>query len=107
MPEKYDAETSKILSEGELLQDMIRGDGWAIVKRKLTEMISMLDSIKAIPDDIKQDPVKMSFESRVREGAASILETWLKDIEGTAEQTKQNRETMEKKKDNEIIHREP
>jgi len=85
--EKLDDETMRLKIIAKSLQELIVHDGWAIARDRLTNKILELQNAFAIDD---KTPEEMFFDLRARKIATTILFDWLKDIEGTVDQTEIN-----------------
>ena len=84
---KLNKETQEVLSDGDQLSLMIKGTGWAIARKRLIDQVMDLQSIRNINE---AEPEKMMLDIKARNTAVDILIDWLKDIEGSAEQFKNN-----------------
>jgi len=76
---KPDQETGKILSEGEELANLVKGIGWSIVKKRLTEEIVSLGDIFTL-----NNKENLAIELGARQMATEILLNWMKKVEGDA-----------------------
>lgn len=85
--EKLDPETSRIKAISKSLQELIKHDGWDIARARLTDRILELQNAFNIED---KSPEEMFIELRANKKASIILFDWLKDIEGTVDQTQTN-----------------
>lgn len=86
-----DNETTRQLTDGEELQRMTESKGWGIARQRLVDMILDLQNIHNL-DDASIDNVVIDIKSR--KAAVAIMHAWLKDIEGSVEQHKSNRDLM-------------
>ncbi|MCK9370772.1 hypothetical protein M0R04_12755 [Candidatus Dojkabacteria bacterium] len=73
------AETQKIITEGEELKQMVNSEGWRIARQKLGAKVASLSDILLIED---VDPNKLMLQLAANQQAIKILITWLKEIEG-------------------------
>lgn len=76
---KTDKDTGKVLSEGEELMNLVKGRGWSIVKKRLTDEIVSLGDIFSLTN--KEN---LAIELGARQMATEILLKWLKRVEGDA-----------------------
>ena len=80
-----DKETSEIRHKADLLFDLTQHEGWGIAREKLIESITDLQNAFNIETESAD---KMLINLQARKMSASILYDWLKQIEGTAQQSK-------------------
>lgn len=98
-----DAETSKILSDGEEVGNLINSRGWAIVKTKLDEKILDLQNINNLDTSV---PDTLTQQLLGRKLASELLFNWLKnDVIGFAEQQDSHRASLLPKDDHGFIDR--
>lgn len=86
-----DKETAKQLTDGEELQRMTESRGWGIARQKLVDSIIDLQNIHNV-NEASIDNVVVDIKSR--KAAVAILHAWLKDVEGTVDQHKSNKDLM-------------
>lgn len=91
-----DAETSKILSEGERLKQLVESDGWKIVRERL--MNRMIDVQSVLGLDI-EDPQKMLIAVGARKQAIQIIYDWFRDIDGDVSRYADNKAAVIEKKE--------
>ena len=101
-PFKPDAETDKVITEGERMERLIEGEDYRLVKAKLLEKILVLDRNSSI-DTTGKTFEQIGQETLARAGAVSIIMEVINDIEGIATQSKATREAMSINNNNEII----
>lgn len=90
---EVDKETSKQLTDGEELQRMTESKGWGLARAKLVDLIIDLQNIHNLDEGgASIDNVVVDIKSR--KAAVAILHAWLKDVEGTVEQHKNNKDLM-------------
>lgn len=90
---EVDKDTQKQLTDGEELQRMTESRGWGIARQKLVEMILDLQNIHNLDEgNASIDNVVVDIKSR--KAAVAIMHAWLKDIEGSVEQHKNNKDLM-------------
>jgi hypothetical protein len=91
---EMDKETQKIMTEGEELQLMVRGNGWGIARRKLDELFSTFNLTNLVTDG--KTPEQIVEEIKVTQLALSIINRWLEDVEGSAKSHEFNKQTKTK-----------
>lgn len=80
---KVDAETQKLLDDGEALTDLVSSRGWGIIKENLLQRINHLKSIETLPaEDVGQ--ILTALEGR--KTAIAEMSEWLSDVEATVHQ---------------------
>lgn len=99
---KLDKDTQKILSDGEKMEEFVKGEGWALAKKKLYDRLITLDSISSVPKK-GFTPERRLKEFEIREGVVSVILDWISDIEGTAQSAKHNREAMREVREDSIV----
>lgn len=87
MNDKLDKETSQIQAIARSLKGLIEHEGWNIARDRLTERILNLQNAFNIEGKTADE---MFVDLRARKIASTILFDWLKDIEGTVDQTQTN-----------------
>ena len=91
---EIDKETREIMQAGEKIERLVDNDAWKEVKKKLFDKLITFDSITGIPKD-KKSLEEIGKEAVLREAVVSIILDWIKDIEGIANQSKNNKKTFE------------
>lgn len=90
--DNLDADTSKELSDGEEVANLLQSRGWGVVKPKLDNFILDLQNINNL-DDSK--PETLSIQLAARRLASELLFTWLQNnLYGYAEQQKTNAQML-------------
>lgn len=82
-----DSETKKIVSEQDMLRELVGHQGWKVARKKMSEKILDLQDAFKIDD---RTATAMLNDLRVRKKAAQILFEFLQEIEGTAQQAEDN-----------------
>ena len=82
-----DNETEQILSEQQLLKDLVSHQGWGVARRIIADKILELQNAFELED---KTATAMLQDLRARKKAASILWAFLKEIEGGASQSTDN-----------------
>lgn len=90
---KIDKETHKVLKEGDLLQELVKSDGWKIVQKRFTDMVIELGDVFSIKD---AEPEAAFRQLAARQIAIELVMNWMKDIEGRARQHAANSEAYGK-----------
>lgn len=85
--EKLDPETSRIKAIADALKSLTQNEGWPIARDRLTTKILDLQNAFSIEGKTADE---MFVDLRARKIASTILFEWLKDIEGTVDQTQTN-----------------
>ena len=80
---KPDKETREVLSLGAKYHDLQKSEDWAFAKSILNDKIKVLDSISTLPKDITAEEKIKQLETRA--GAIELIESWIKEIEDSAE----------------------
>ncbi len=75
-------DTQKVLREGEQIANLVKSDGWRLVRAKLFNKITDLNSVLGIAGKTNEEIVR---ELGVRQETVKALFEWLREIEGTAE----------------------
>lgn len=97
---KPDRETQKVLSDQEKIKLLTEHDGWGIVRKKLLDKLMDMGSILNIQD---LSPDKITVEVAGRQLAFQVLKEWLDEVEGTAQQFKNNSELYKEVKDDYLV----
>ena len=84
-----DKETQEILAEGDRIEEFVKSQYWETVKKRLTDKIDTLDKLSSLP--VEGD---IQAEIRIRQGAISLVEEWIAEIEGASVQHQQNRKVL-------------
>ena len=92
---ELDKETAKIVMTGEAIKDLVGSRGWAEARHRLIKEVANLNNISNL-DVLQSDPTTIIQVIAAKTTAAKILLTWLRDIEGTAEQHDGNAALIEK-----------
>lgn len=80
-----DKETYDIVSEEKKIENFVKTEEWGIIKEKWANAILDLQSIRNVK---LTDPQQVAIEIQARNLAIDILMSWMQDIEGTAEKSK-------------------
>lgn len=87
-----DKETAENLRKNTELRRMTESEGWSIAKGLLVNRIAILDSVSSIPDNLSFEEI--GKEALFRARAISLVQDWLRDIEGRIEQNNQQEEVI-------------
>ena len=79
---KPDQETQKILTEGEHLLNLVKGEGWQIARKRLFGAMDDVDSIQNIDDLESKDNAKIVAEMLARKIAIDLVKGWFDEIDG-------------------------
>ncbi len=90
---KLDKDTQKVLSEGEQIANLVQSDGWRLVRMRLFNKITDLNSVLGITGKTNEEILR---ELGVRQEAVKTLFDWLREIEGTAAGHQTNAELFKK-----------
>jgi hypothetical protein len=66
---------------------MTESDGWKVAKSMLVERIAILDSVSSIPQNLTFE--EMGKQAMFRAHAISLMQDWLREVEGRIEQGNQ------------------
>lgn len=80
-----DKETYDVLTEEKKIEQLVKSSEWVIVREKWANMILDLQSIRNVK---ALDPQSVAIEIQARNLAIDILMSWMQDVEGTAEKSK-------------------
>lgn len=80
-----DKETYDVLSEEKKIEQLVKSEEWALVRKKFIDAVLDLQSIRNIQ---LTDPQSVAIEVQSRNLAVNILMEWMQDVEGTAEKSK-------------------
>lgn len=89
-----DKETQNIIGEQKSIESLTQHEAWPIIRRKITDKILDLQNAFDIDD---RTATTMLRDLQARKLAASMLFDWLREIEGTVDQAKDNDALLEKK----------
>lgn len=89
---ELDKETQKVMSQGQKIADFVNSDSWQLIRKKLYDKLITIDSIMEIPSNMSNE--QRLQEIGIRAGAVSLILDWIKEIEGTAAQHKNNVEAF-------------
>lgn len=96
-PKELDKETREALAEGEKVIRWVDSEDWKHVKGFLNSKLIQMDSISAIPSDLKvEDKIR---EIDIRNGVIAIVLEWVRELEGRAAQARTNRKAMQDVRD--------
>lgn len=85
---KLDKDTVAVLSEGEIIKNLVEGDGWKMVKEKLVNKMLDLQSVLNLdPTDANE----LVIDIKARKTAIEILKEWLAEVEGQLDQYETNK----------------
>lgn len=98
MPEqKLDIETKKITDSNSRLLELINHDGWKIARLMLTDKILGLQNVAEYMDTIQTgNATKLLREMKASARAAEILFDWLRQVEGDAQQSIEQKQPKKK-----------
>lgn len=80
-----DKETYDVLSEEKKIEQLVKSEEWALVRKKFIDAVLDLQSIRNIQ---LTDSQSVAIEVQSRNLAVNILMEWMQDVEGTAEKSK-------------------
>lgn len=90
---ELDSETQKVLSEGERIENFVKGDDWAWIKGMIMEKLSILDRTSTIvPDGRSWEQIGQ--EAMTRASVSNILLELIDEVEAKARQSQMNREAL-------------
>lgn len=98
--EKIDKKTQKLLDDGRELKNLVESSGWQTAKKELLKKLAVLDSITSLPSMKSEDRL---LEMSIREGVISVILEWIRDIEGSVEQHKQNTKALSEIREEQTI----
>jgi len=84
-----DPETNKILNDQDKLRELVGHEGWQVARRLMADKILDLQDAFKLED---RTATVMLQDLRARKKAAMILWDWLKEIEGSATQSIDNKQ---------------
>lgn len=90
-----DNETKQIISEQEMLRELVSHQGWQVARRIFVNKVLELQDAFSIED---KTATAMLNDLRVRKKSAQTLFDILKEIEGTAQQSQDNESLVENRK---------
>jgi hypothetical protein len=82
-----DSETNEILTNQQLLKDLVNHQGWKIVRTMIADRLLELNDIQNIDD---RTASTMLSDLRARKKAVALIYGVLQDVEGTASQSSDN-----------------
>lgn len=86
-------DTQKIITEQELVSQVISHEGWKVIEKKFLDQIKKLQSIYGL----KGKTAKEKIESiQINEGVVEALLSFYADVTGTAEQFELNKDLRKK-----------
>jgi hypothetical protein len=99
--QKLDAETQKLLAEGQKRVDFVKSEEWAYAKAKLYASMGTLNSIVSLPVGV--DESTLAREVLTRFGAIDLVMKWIQNIEGEAAQAQNTLDELQKQTDDTIV----
>ncbi len=87
-----DKDTEKLVVEGGQFSDLVSHPAWSLVKKRLNEIFVEIDSWSTLPKGLNQTQKFKEMEARER--AIEIVQRWVADIEGIADQGIETRKTI-------------
>lgn len=100
MDEQNLAEDSRLFREGEMLQGFVHSEGWKWAKDRLTEKLMDLQSIMNMDDS---SPENVILDLKARRMAVELLMSWLRQLEGRADQHQGNKGLSHREEDETIV----
>jgi hypothetical protein len=97
-----DKATQEILHQSEELQNLLKSEGWGIVKRRLIELAVDLGSVDTLDTD-KKSPTAIVNELRANNRARKIILTTLAEIEGAVQHGKYIKDLYEQQRKEAIV----
>ncbi len=88
-----DPETKQILTEQQLLSEVINHQGWSIVEKKFNEFT---ESLKNAFDLENKSATTMLKDLQARKYAYVLLQQWMNEIKGSSEVVLNNKPTLGK-----------
>jgi hypothetical protein len=88
-----DKETQDILLKYKEIHDLVGHAGWKLVRVRLTEKVLDLQNAFNIESE---DAHKMLVDLQARKMAAGILYDWLREVEGDAQTSVENKPALDK-----------
>lgn len=98
---QLDNETQQLYSEEERIYHLVQGDDWRFIRDRLQEIIDGLIDIRVVYKEYKESEIPGQIEKRAH--VVSVLEDFIKDIEGTAEKFDLQTKHLKDKEGDEII----
>ena len=102
---KIDKETAESMREGEILRELVRGQGWQLAKSLLIAEIEYLNSVDTLPRDMSLDEI--GKQALIRILARDLVLTWLDAIEGRIEQHQEQSAVLAERAMGEIVRSYP
>lgn len=94
---EYDKDTSKILHEGLIIRDGIKGEFWGVVKADLLNRITEMNTLSLL--DFSKPTEQLMLEAMTRANTVKTIFDWINEIEGKAQQYENNKPSVERPKD--------
>lgn len=88
--EKIDRETAENLREGDAVSHYIETEGWRTVRKMIDERLRVLDSVSTMPTDLSWEEI--GKQTMMRAYVIDFVTALLEEIEGRAEQHRQQAE---------------
>lgn len=85
MDNTLDRETAELVRNEKNIEDLCKHEAWPQVKQKFIDKVLDLQSTQNIP---LGDPVAMAIEVQSRNMSVDVLMEWMRDIEGSAQKSK-------------------
>lgn len=104
MTTELDKETRDVLAEGERWENFVSSPGWQEAKVRLLSKLAEFNSVSSIVLEARSLE-DIGREVAMRNGAVEMVLQWLKDIEGQAQISKNNRESFTKQQEQQIMTR--
>lgn len=105
MTDKEIKEEEKIQQEGERASFLVKSEDWQWAKKKLLQRVSNLDSVNTIKEE-----GDVGLEIKARKQTIAIIIDWLDDIEGIAQQHREqspNKMKLKEVEEEDYIHENP
>lgn len=94
-----DLETRKQYTQGEIIKNLVKGEGWLEAKRQLLELIADMNSV----ENIDLEKGNIALDVGARQLATKMMLGWIQEIEGQAEQHRASEQAYSKIADDEYI----
>ena len=101
MSKEIDPETDRVLTEGEALSNLVKGDGWQIARRMLYEDMNSVASVMNM--EPQPDATKALVELEARKIAIETIQGWFKNIDQEIANYKEHADGLIEKSDSEEI----
>lgn len=89
---KLDNKTQKVQDTGRAVHDLVRGEAWGIVKKKLTDKIVDLQWIGNVQGQTMEE---RDLDMQAKQLAVDLLYSWLEEIEGISSQHENNQQLVQ------------